>query len=458
MVWLLEQTPDEPEYMYQLAEVLEKYGNLLRRQAVYEPGEWAVDQAIELFRQFAQRRPHEARFQFALAHALNQKAGFEGDTGRIERARADAREAMQLLTAIDARHESEQISYIGFRSELAATHTGLGTWLHLGGESAEAEKEYEQALKLIEEVQAVEPAKPAGLESLALCRARLGELQFDSKRHDQAQASLEQAIVALKQLVGDYPSVPRYKRELARLHEVLSRLYWQTDRPEDSDAALKTAAEYDSKRAAFEQIRLNNVAWYLVTASDLSARNPAQALKYAERAVAGEAAKDAACWNTLGVARYRNGDWSGAKQALEQSLALGSENAFDGFFMAMTLWRLGEPDAARDWFHRAEAWRLRHGPNDLELLRFLAEARSVVGNTPTSTVDDPQVEPATIAEALANPWFGLPRHVFNKDAPDAQQRKVESPTAPAPVVSPRQPVSGVFPCQLPWRTRSRIAA
>ncbi|MDR3622514.1 MAG: protein kinase [Paludisphaera borealis] len=458
MVWLLAQTPDDDQNLYQLAGVLEKYGNLLRRQAVYEPGEWAVDQSLQLFRKIVARKPHEIRYQFALAHALNQKASFEGDTGRIERARADAQEALDILTTIEANHESEQLPFLDFKNELASTHTGLGTWLHLGGKTADAEQAYRKGLTLVEEVQTVEPGLPAGLESLALCHARLGELQLDAKRHDEAKTSLELAIATLKRLATDYPRVPRYKRELGRLHEVLSRLYWQTDRPEDSDAALKTAGEYDAKRAAFEQIRLNNVAWYLVTASDESARNPAQALKYAEKAVTGEASQDAACWNTLGVARYRNGDWNGAKAAFERSLKLGDDNAFDGFFMAMTLWRLGTPAEARVWFRRAEACRLRDGPNDLDLLRFLAEARSVIGESPTTTADVAPVAPATIAEALVNPWFGLPKHTMSTDAPAVQKGKAEKPPADRPVVQPRHPVSGLFPGVLPWRTRPRIAA
>ena len=52
-----------------------------------------------------------------------------------------------------------------------------------------------------------------------------------------------------------------------------------------------------------------------------------------------------ASWNTLGVARYRNHDWAGAKEALQTALAKKDcRFAFDGFFLAMTLWQTGEQE------------------------------------------------------------------------------------------------------------------
>ena len=50
-------------------------------------------------------------------------------------------------------------------------------------------------------------------------------------------------------------------------------------------------------------------------------------------------------WNTLGVARYRNHDWTGAREALQTGASKKEcRFAFDGFFLAMTLWQTGEQD------------------------------------------------------------------------------------------------------------------
>ena len=63
---------------------------------------------------------------------------------------------------------------------------------------------------------------------------------------------------------------------------------------------------------------LNDLAWLLSTDPDPELRDPARALHLAEEAVRASA-DHVACWNTLGVARYRAGDWSGAIEALERS-------------------------------------------------------------------------------------------------------------------------------------------
>ena len=72
---------------------------------------------------------------------------------------------------------------------------------------------------------------------------------------------------------------------------------------------------------------LNDLAWLLATDPGPSPRDPARALALAEEAVRISSDHDAS-WNTLGVARYRAGDWAGAIEALERS-ALSSPRRRD---------------------------------------------------------------------------------------------------------------------------------
>ncbi|WP_165251627.1 serine/threonine-protein kinase [Paludisphaera soli] len=433
----LQERGGDDQGAFQLAAVLRKYADLLRRQAVYGPGEWAVDQSIQLFRKIPPS-PDDRNRRFALAQALNLKAHIEGETGRVEKALADSNEALGLLVGLQSSAGSAFPPAIDLKNELAAIYTGMGTWLQLARRRGEAEEAYRKGLEQVEEFRSATLSQPAGRESLARCQARLGDLLLESRRHPEALESLEASVAVLESLIADYPRVPRYKRDLARLYESLSRAYWETDRPEDSEAVLKKAYALDPKREAFEQIRLNNIAWYLVTTPDLSSRNPARAVEMAELVVA-NAPEAWACWNTLGVARYRNGDWDGARAAFERSLELNADDkAFDGFGLAMALWRLGRKDEAQDWYRRSEEYRLRERPNDLELLRFLAEARALMGEAPRGASDPapPSPSPSTIAEVLASPWFGLP------------SRRVEIPrTSRPPLPVERDPGEGTTKAQ-----------
>ena len=112
--------------------------------------------------------------------------------------------------------------------------------------------------------------------------------------------------------------MPRYKKHLARLYDVLSTVYLATDRVSESVEARRLATMFDPKLHEGQQAILNNLAWYLVTAPNPTARNPRRALELATKAVE-LSPKSWASWNTLGVAHYRNGDWESARKALMTS-------------------------------------------------------------------------------------------------------------------------------------------
>jgi hypothetical protein len=123
---------------------------------------------------------------------------------------------------------------------------------------------------------------------------------------------------------------------------------------------------------------LNNQAWVLATGPVPKNRDPGRAVKLALEAVE-LAPREGNCWNTLGVAHYRNGDWKEAVAALTQSTELQGENAYDGFFLAMGHWKLDQKKEARKWYDQAVAWMDKNQPQNEELRRFRAEAAELLG-------------------------------------------------------------------------------
>jgi serine/threonine protein kinase/Tfp pilus assembly protein PilF len=124
---------------------------------------------------------------------------------------------------------------------------------------------------------------------------------------------------------------------------------------------------------------MNNLAWLLATCEDTRLRDAARAVELATQATTLDGGEQA-CWNTLGAARYRAGDWRGAAQALGKSMGLRKGgDSFDWFFLAMAHWRLGEKDRARARYDQAVAWMEANLPSDSELLRFRAEAAALLG-------------------------------------------------------------------------------
>ncbi len=127
----------------------------------------------------------------------------------------------------------------------------------------------------------------------------------------------------------------------------------------------------------------NTVAWFLVTAPDSppNARNVSLAVRLTRAAVKAQP-QVGSFRNTLGVALYRAGDWTGAIAELEQSVRLLGEDdqsySFNGFVLAMAYWRLGEEPKALAYFDRSVLWMQGVAPSDPELRKFRSEAEALL--------------------------------------------------------------------------------
>jgi tetratricopeptide (TPR) repeat protein len=126
---------------------------------------------------------------------------------------------------------------------------------------------------------------------------------------------------------------------------------------------------------------LNGLAWNLATGDDplrFDPRVAGTAVELAAKAVALSPDRGD-IRNTLGVARYRAGEWKGAIADLEKSIELrkgGDSN--DWFFLAMAHWQLGYKDEARRWYERGVEWMDKNDPTNETLTRFRAEAAELL--------------------------------------------------------------------------------
>jgi tetratricopeptide (TPR) repeat protein len=141
----------------------------------------------------------------------------------------------------------------------------------------------------------------------------------------------------------------------------------------DREDFKKFLADLESNRP------LNDLAWELATHPDPSRRDPKRAVELAEKAVA-ELPKDANCWNTLGVARYRAGDHMGAVAALMKHRELRTNDAewTNPFFLAMARWKLDHKDEAARWYKLAVEWMERTKADSEMMRRVRAEAAELL--------------------------------------------------------------------------------
>ena len=102
---------------------------------------------------------------------------------------------------------------------------------------------------------------------------------------------------------------------------------------------------------------MQRLAWRICFLRSPSLKQILEAVTLAERAVALEP-KNPDIWNTLALARFRNGDWAQASSAIERTERLrGKGYAHDWVIFAMIRFRQGDRAQARHWYVQSAALR-----------------------------------------------------------------------------------------------------
>jgi tetratricopeptide (TPR) repeat protein len=234
----------------------------------------------------------------------------------------------------------------------------------------EAKQIYRRAIETFEQYRSLEP--PHATHFIADTLRRLGRLQVSSGQLGEAEQSLRRAVAIHGERAAKFPDVRMNDEGWAAAYLDLARLLIKSGRPQEAVPLVTRAAGFDDPDVQ------NAIAWRLATDPDPSGRDPLLAVELAQRAIAARL-DDGMIWNTLGAARYRNGQPKEAMAAFEKSMELRhGGDAGDWFFLAMCHWQLGEKDAARKWYDQAVVWTDKYQPNNRELRRFRTEAEELL--------------------------------------------------------------------------------
>lgn len=261
-----------------------------------------------------------------------------------------------------------------YRSELASAHFGLGVTLqNMPERNVDAERELRHARDLFQKLSVELPTNARMRASLASSQFNHMNLLYQLGRSDEAEQAFGKALDLYEKLVVQFPEVSEYQQGLVRLATVRTA----RGRLEDAERIYQRLLEIRPD----SPVALNNLAWALVKDPDVKLRDPTRAVAIAKRAVELES-RNGIYWNTLGVVHYRAGDWPAANDALERAMSLRSGgDSFDWFVLAMAYHQQGEIIDSRFWYDSAVEWMATHKPKDEELVRFHAEARSLLGRT-----------------------------------------------------------------------------
>jgi tetratricopeptide (TPR) repeat protein len=243
-------------------------------------------------------------------------------------------------------------------------------------------------------------AGSAGWRAEVAAALSQGRTQYAQEKLDQAQSrqnsghskdgeALAREVLRALERAGAFPPSAENRLLMTKVYTLLGAIVSQAGRPDEAGVAVRRSLaladrlvadfsavpNYHSALALFQ----NNVAWSLVACSDPCLRDPGWAVELARKAVELEP-QSGICFNTLGVAQYRAGDWRAAIDALTKAEALAPEKylGFNAFFLAMAHWQGGDKPQAHSWHDKAVLWMEKNQPSDAELIRFRAEAAELL--------------------------------------------------------------------------------
>jgi tetratricopeptide (TPR) repeat protein/serine/threonine protein kinase len=281
-----------------------------------------LDEAIACYRKAIELDPNHADAHNNLGNALQEEK-------KLDEAIACYRKAIEL------------------RPTFAMAHTNLGNAL-------QGQKKLDEAITCYRKAIEIEP-------TFAMAHNNLGYAL-------KGQKKLNEAIACYRKAIELDPT-------FAMAHKNLGYALKEQKQMNEAIACYRKAIELDPNYANAH----NDLAWLLASCADPKVRDAKRAVDHAKKAVDLKPGAGT-LWNTLGVAQYRAGDWNAAIAALAKSndLLKGNHLSFNGFFLAMAQWQLGNKDEARKWYDQAVEWMEKNKPEDEELRRFRAEAESLL--------------------------------------------------------------------------------
>jgi tetratricopeptide (TPR) repeat protein len=359
-----------------LAEAHHERGYLLFNTGRFHEAEKAYHRSLELYERLIAELPKAVGYYQQQARTWNSLGLLLRMTHRPQESQRAHREALARLETAAALQPREDYR---FERSRAYAHLGIALWRT--GQREQAEQAVRQALAIREQLVADWPTWRRYRMELGLTYNTLGQILEGSRRLSEAEQAYRQAVAHFDKLTADFPGTSDLHDHLALCHNALGNLLHETGRTQEAERSYRVVDQVYRQalaRAPKDAEANNRLAWFLAVCPSSRPQDPAGAVELARKAT--ELSRDKGdYWTTLGVSRYHAGDWQGAVAALVKAMALrGGGAASDWLFLAMAQWRLGKPEEARTWYHKAVEWMETNRPLDPELRRFRGEAEELL--------------------------------------------------------------------------------
>jgi serine/threonine-protein kinase len=274
------------EFNYALASARHELAGFYCTTNRREKGLALYQEALAVYQRLAHRHPFVPLYQRDVSSCFNDVAIVHWNARRLN----EAREAHEKAIAIQEELTTAYPDVPEYKNLLATSIYNLGFVHKDSGQMPDARAAFEKALGLQEELARKYPEAPAYQSKLADTHNTLGYLDREANHLPEAQRHLEQARDAQRKLVEHHPRVAAYKNALARSLANLAMLYRQTGQTDLAREGYQEACQIWEKLIETNQevleYRANLAHGFSYLGNLLRATDPAAAVQNLQRACA----------------------------------------------------------------------------------------------------------------------------------------------------------------------------
>ncbi|QQL45897.1 protein kinase domain-containing protein [Sulfuriroseicoccus oceanibius] len=187
-------------------------GKLVRGTDNFEAALMIQKDALATLVEMNEERPELVHSKFEQARAFGEIAEIQLELGEIEEARKMKTKAVDLLR--DALKEAPDQNGEELRFELAKHLSGLARALRDSGQSSNARRELDEAMKLFDELVDAHPEKSLYRYRRALAMWQSAEMISGQGQHSEARKINEKAVVELRRLLDEGGLAEDQKRQI----------------------------------------------------------------------------------------------------------------------------------------------------------------------------------------------------------------------------------------------------
>jgi serine/threonine protein kinase len=233
---LIAEFPAVPEYQQQQAECYLELANLLPARGQAREAEAATQKALALLEPIVARFPPSRDARRILARGLSQLSKQQADRGDAAMAVDSGRKAVGLLKQQVAESADQEDRLI-----LAQACNALANRLKSAGRPEEVAQAYREALALFRQLADDFPTVAKYRLDLAICLMNWGTVLQAGKRPADAEPPFRDALRVTKSLAEDYPAMVEYRTILATVQSNLGNLLVLTNRLQEAEACYNDA-------------------------------------------------------------------------------------------------------------------------------------------------------------------------------------------------------------------------